>query len=139
MHGVYSVYEQSPLGAQDCFPSHRCVILTQPFLHLSSCNREVQHLCDSKGTKCEEHNHRCPGQLAQLGAGLHVVSPSSSSYRALLSFCCPSLCTLSSSCLLIPYFSCLSAFMLFFLISHFLPPLSPLLHPKCRLSLYCFT
>lgn len=50
-----------------------CFLNNQCFLALL--NREVQHLCDAKGAKCEEHNYRCQGQLAQLGARLHVVSP----------------------------------------------------------------
>lgn len=61
----------------------RRFIVTHLFLHPSLLNREVQHLCDSKGTKCEEHNHCCQGQLAQLGARLHVVSPSLSSDKTL--------------------------------------------------------
>lgn len=90
------------------------------FLHSSLLNRKVQHLCDSKGTKCEEHNHCCQGQLAQLGARLHVVSPSSSSDKTLSSspvspspslFPLLSLFILSSTL----HFSCLSAFCVFFI------------------------
>lgn len=62
-----------------------CFIVILLFLHPSFLNREVQHLCDSQSTKCEEHNHCCKGQLAQLGARLHVVSPSSSSDKSLSS------------------------------------------------------
>lgn len=37
-------------------------------------HREIQHLRDPEGAECQEHNHRCAGKPAQLGAGFHVVS-----------------------------------------------------------------
>lgn len=36
--------------------------------------RQVQRLRDIEGAECEEHDHRCAGRPALLGAGLHVVS-----------------------------------------------------------------
>lgn len=56
------------------FKGHKMTIIQPGFLLFPG--REVQHLRDSESPKCEEHNHRCQGQPAQLGAGLHVVSPS---------------------------------------------------------------
>lgn len=37
-------------------------------------HREIQHIRDSEGAECQEHDHRRAGEPAQLGAGFHVVS-----------------------------------------------------------------
>lgn len=37
-------------------------------------HREIQHICDPEGAECQEHDHRCAGEPAQLGTGFHVVS-----------------------------------------------------------------
>ncbi len=44
-------------------------------LRLFSC-REIQHIRDFEGSECEKYDHRRTGQWTQLGARLHVVSPS---------------------------------------------------------------
>lgn len=106
-----------------------CFIVTLLFLHPSFLNREVQHLCDSQSTKCEEHNHCCKGQLAQLGARLHVVSPSSSSDKSLSSPSAPpspSLIPLLSSSHLLSTSEAWVLLLFFFIscfLSNFLPPL----------------
>lgn len=117
-----------------------CFIVTLLFLHPSFLNREVQHLCDSQSTKCEEHNHCCKGQLAQLGARLHVVSPSSSSDKSLSSPSAPpspSLIPLLSSSHLLSTSEAWVLLLFFFhlLLSIKLPP-SPLFQSSIQSALY---
>lgn len=63
--------------------------------------REIQHVCDSEGSECEEYDYCGTGQPAQLGARLHVVSPS---------YFCPSLIFL----LLFPLHLCVRFILLVF-------------------------
>lgn len=137
----YSVEHNTYISGTTVLFSNAKVFL---FVLPSLLNREVQHLCDSKSTKCEEHNHCCQGQLAQLGARLHVVSPSSSSDKTSPSAPpSPSLFPLLSiyPALQPELPECFCVFFFHLLLSINLPPspLFSLLHPKCPLFLYCFT
>lgn len=73
-------------------------------LWLLSC-REIQHIRDFEGPECEKHNHRRTGQWTQLGARLHVVSPSYFLLSSDLFFKDISV-TLSSCCFFMSLFCC---------------------------------
>lgn len=99
-------------------------------LHPSLFLREVQHLCDSQSTKCEEHNHCCKGQLAQLGARLHVVSLSSPFAPP-----SPSLFLSPLICSPLQVLECVCFFFFHLVFSIKLPP-SPLFHSSNQSALY---